>query len=91
MKDAVVIPRRATFEERGRRYVYVVGKGGVAHRREVVIRAETGDVFVIEKGLDVSHRIVVEGFGQVRDGEKVEYEYRKPEEVIGSPKKPGEK
>jgi membrane fusion protein (multidrug efflux system) len=87
-KNAVVIPRRATFEDRGRRYVYVIDKGGVAHQREVGVRGETGDSFVVKAGLDVNDRVVVEGVRQVRDGEKVDYDFRKPEEVIGSPKKP---
>jgi membrane fusion protein (multidrug efflux system) len=88
LKNAVVIPQRATFEDGGRRYVYVIDKEGVAHRREVVVRGETGDSFVVKTGLDVNDRVVVEGVRQVRDGEKVDYEFRKPEEVIGSPKKP---
>jgi membrane fusion protein (multidrug efflux system) len=86
LKNAVLIPRRATFEDGGKRYVYVVGKDDAAHRREVVVRSELDDLFVVGKGLDVTDRIVVEGVRQLRDGEKVAgYEYRKPEERAGDP------
>ena len=82
LKDAIVIPQRATFEIGDKRYVYVVDKDDVAHRREIVIQNETDDIFVIKTGVGVGDRIVLEGIRQVRDGEKVEYEFRPPEEVM---------
>jgi membrane fusion protein (multidrug efflux system) len=92
LKNALVIPRRATFEVLGKRYVYVVGKEGVAHRREVVIQNELEALFVVKKGLAVGDRIVLDGVRKVRDGEKVEgYEYQKPEAVMGTPKNQPEK
>lgn len=80
LKNSVVIPHRAIFEYGDRQYVYVVGKGDVAHRREILVRNELEDQLVIDKGLTVNDRIVVDGVRLVRDGEKVEYEFRKPEE-----------
>jgi|GEM_PF-79963 len=91
LKNAIVIPQRATFEVLGKRYVYIVDKDGVVHQREIAVQNETGDLFVIKKGLDVNDRIVVEGVRQVHDGEKVKYEFRKPEEVFGKPKSDPEK
>ena len=76
LKDAIVIPQRATFEILDKRYVYVVDKDDVVHQREIVIQNELEDIFVIKKGLDVNDKIVLEGIRQVRDGEKVEYEFR---------------
>jgi membrane fusion protein (multidrug efflux system) len=71
-KDAVVIPQRATFEGRGRRYVYAVDKDHVARLREIVIQEETDDLFIVKKGVGAGERIVVDGVGQVQDGNKVE-------------------
>jgi membrane fusion protein (multidrug efflux system) len=81
-KDAIVIPQRATFEVLAKRYVYVVDKEDVVHQREISIQNELEDLFVLKDGLGVDDRIVLEGIRQVRDGEKVEYEDRKPEEVV---------
>ena len=86
LKDAVVIPQRATYENLDKRYVYVVDKDDVVHRREIVVQNEMDDIFVIKKGVGVGDRIVLEGIRQVRDGDKVEYELRPPEEVLGKPK-----
>jgi membrane fusion protein (multidrug efflux system) len=70
--DAIVIPQGATFEVHDKRYVYVVDKDDVAHRREVVIRNELEDVFVVKAGVGVGDKIVTEGVRLVRDGDKVE-------------------
>ena len=88
--DAIVIPSRATYEIADKRYVYVVNKADVVHRREVVVRDEMDDIFVIEKGVGVGDRIVLEGIRQVRDGEKVKYAFRPPQEVMRTLKNPAE-
>ncbi len=80
--DAIVIPMCATYEIADKRYVYVVNKEGVVHRREIVVQDEMDDIFVIKKGVGVGDRIVLDGIRQVRDGEKVEYEFRPPQEVL---------
>ena len=81
--DTIVIPQRATFETLDKRYAYVVGEDNVVHQRDIVIEDTLDDIFLIKEGLDVNDKIVLEGIGQVRDGEKVEYEYLAPEEVLG--------
>lgn len=90
VKNAVVIPQRATFETLDKLYVYVVGADHVARRREVVVEHEQDDVFVISKGLDPHDKIVLEGIQQVHDGDKVEFEFQKPEEVLSHLKNPAE-
>ena len=44
-------PPRATFEAGARTYVFVVDKDDVAHRREITIKAEVDDGFVVESGI----------------------------------------
>ena len=73
LKDAIVIPQRATFEALDKRYVYVVDKDDVAHKREINIQNEVDDVFVVEAGVEVGDKIVSDGVGKVHDGDKVKY------------------
>jgi membrane fusion protein (multidrug efflux system) len=83
--DAIVIPQRATFEVLQKRYVYVIDKDDVAHQREIVVQNELEDIYVLENGvLGVNDKIVLEGIRQVRDGDKVEYEVRPPEQVAAN-------
>jgi membrane fusion protein (multidrug efflux system) len=72
LKDAILIPQRATFEDHARRYAYVVDRNHVAHQREIVIQNETDDLFIVKKGVGVGDKIVLEGIRLVRDGDKVE-------------------
>ncbi len=79
--DALVIPQRATFEVLAKRYVYVIDKDNVVHQREIKYSNELDDIFVIEKGLEPSDKIVLEGLRQVHEGDTVEYEDRPSEQV----------
>jgi membrane fusion protein (multidrug efflux system) len=84
LKKVVVIPQRAKFDILARPYVYVVDKDNVVHQRDITIhKGVLDDIFVIEKGLDEKDKIILEGILQVRDGDKIEYEYEAPEKVLG--------
>ncbi len=86
LKGAIVIPQRATFENLAKRYVYVVDKDNVVRQREIEIDYVLEDVFVIGKEVPVTDKIVLEGIRQVRDGEKVEYEFLPPDKVLANQK-----
>jgi membrane fusion protein (multidrug efflux system) len=79
LKNALVIPQRAVFDILNKRYVWVVGKDGLVHKREIGIQYELEDIFVVRSGLDVNDKIVVEGVQKLHDGDKVEFQFRKPE------------
>ena len=81
-KDAIVIPQRTTFEMLDKRYVYVVDTQDMAHQREIVVQNELDDLFVVNKGIGVDDKIVLEGVRYVRDGDKVEYEVEQPQPVL---------
>ncbi|OWK34885.1 putative Co/Zn/Cd efflux system membrane fusion protein [Fimbriiglobus ruber] len=91
VKNATVIPQRVTFEILDGRYVYVVGKDNEVHPRKIVVQHEVDDLFVVNKGLDVNDKIVLEGIQLISDGDRVEVEFRKPEEAARRPKTGREK
>jgi membrane fusion protein, multidrug efflux system len=86
LKDAIVIPQRAVFELLDKRYVWVLDKDDVAHRSLITIKHELEDIFVINSGLKVSDRIVLEGVRLIEEDAKVEFEFRKPEEALSNQK-----
>jgi membrane fusion protein, multidrug efflux system len=84
LKNAIVIPQRATYEILERQYVYVVDKENVVHQREIVKEYEMPNIFIIKKGIGVDDKIVFEGVREVRDGQKVEFEFRPPEQILAN-------
>lgn len=86
LSNAVVIPQRAVYEILDKQYVYVVDEEGVAHQRRITIGFETDDVFVIETGLTVGEKIVLDGVRQVHDGDHLEYEFRDAADVLAHQK-----
>ena len=48
------------------------------------------DIFVIKDGLTEGDKIVLEGVREVRDGEKVDFEYKDPVEVLSQLKNKAE-
>jgi len=86
LKNAIVIPQRATFEILDKRYVYVVGEDHVVHQRPITIEYEMDDIFIIKSGIGVNDKIVLEGVRQVHEGQTVKYEFRKPEEALANQK-----
>ena len=47
-----------------------------------VAECTADNIFVVEKGLDKNDRIILEGIRQVRDGDKIEFEFRDPKKVL---------
>lgn len=86
LEDAIVIPQRATFEILDKQFVYVVGEDGVVHQRAITISHEMDDIFVVESGLDVTDRIVLDGVRQVREGDHPDFEFRDPADVLSHSK-----
>lgn len=82
LKDAVVIPQKATFEVLEKKYVYVIDKDNKVRSREVQIAAELPHIFVIKKGLETTDKILVEGLRLVKENEKIGYKFEKPEELM---------
>ncbi len=82
LKNAIIIPQKATFEVLEKKYVFVVDKDDVAHQREITIAAEMPDLYVIKGGLGEQDRILLEGLRKVKDNDKIAFEYREPKNVL---------
>ena len=52
IKNALIIPQKATFEVLEKKYVYVLDKDNVIKSREITIAAELPHIFVVKSGLE---------------------------------------
>lgn len=84
MHDAIVIPQRATYNILDRRYVYAIEDKNVVKQRRIIVKQELEDIFVIDKGLTKDDKFVFEGVRQVRDGERIDFDYREPKVVLST-------
>jgi membrane fusion protein (multidrug efflux system) len=85
-KNALVIPQRATFELLDKRYVWVIDKDDKAKQTLITIKHELDDIFVVNSGIEVTDKIVLEGIREVEQDVKVEYEFREPEAALKNQK-----
>ncbi len=84
LENVVVIPQRATFEILDKRYAYVVDEDHIVHQRDIKIETEQDDIFVVSEGLKDGDKIILEGIRQVRDGDKIDYEFQEADKVLGN-------
>ncbi|MFI4848920.1 MAG: efflux RND transporter periplasmic adaptor subunit [Gimesia chilikensis] len=84
LQNLLVIPQRATFEILAKRYAFVVDKDNVVHQRDIEIEGEQDDIFVLKGGLKEGEKIILEGIRQVKDGDKIKYDFRDPQEVLSN-------
>lgn len=82
LKNAIIIPQKATFEVLEKKYVYVVDDKRHVHQREVTVASEMPDLFIVSGGLKATDKIMLEGIRKVKDGDKIEFEYQNPKEVV---------
>lgn len=72
LRQALVIPQKATFEIQDKTYVYVVDGSGTVRSRNIGIRVRLPHLFVLGSGLRTDERVVYEGIQQLRDGQRVQ-------------------
>jgi membrane fusion protein, multidrug efflux system len=84
IKKALIIPQKATYEILEKKYVFVVDKNSVVHTREIQIRSEMPDLYVIKGGLKPEEKILLEGIRKVKDGDTITYKYQEPNSVISN-------
>ena len=82
LRNALIIPQKATYEIQDKIYVFVVDKNNVVHSRNITISNEMPDLYVIGSGLGENDRILLEGVQKVKDNDKIQAEFVTPKDAI---------
>lgn len=90
LRNALLIPQKATFDVLDRKFVFVVDEKNVVHSKPITIIAELPHVYVVQKGVDEKDKILIEGLRKVRDGAVVEADFKQPSDVLAHLEVPAE-
>lgn len=82
LKNAIVIPQKATYEIQDKKYVFVVDKNNNVSSKEITITGEIPDLYVISSGIDTNDKILLEGVQKVKENDRINYAYVEPQKVI---------
>ena len=84
LKNAIVIPQKATYEIQDKKYVFIVDKKNKVSSREITITGEIPDLYVISSGLNQKDKILLDGVQKVKENDKIHFAYLAPQKVINN-------
>lgn len=84
LKNALIVPQKATYEIQDQKYVFVVDKNGVAKSKNIKVAYELPDIYVVASGLSGGDKILLEGVQKVKDDQKVKVKFQDPKKVLQS-------
>lgn len=84
LKNAIVIPQKATYEIQDKKYVFVIDKNNKVSSREITITGEIPDLYVVSSGLAETDKILLEGVQKVKDNDKIKFEFLSPKKVMNN-------
>ncbi|MBU6158450.1 MAG: efflux RND transporter periplasmic adaptor subunit [Bacteroidetes bacterium] len=82
LKNAMIIPQKATFEVLDKKYVYVIDKENKIKSTEIKISAEIPHLYVISSGINENDKILLEGLRKVKNEEKIKWTFKAQKEVM---------
>lgn len=82
LKNALVVPQKATYEIQDKTYVFVIDKNNKVNAREITIANEIPDLYVIGAGLKADDKILLDGVQKVKEGDRIKFKYLDPKGVI---------
>lgn len=82
IKNALIIPQKSTYEVLDKKFVFVVGKDGVLHEREIEVAEEAPNIFILKSGLNADEMFILEEQKKVNRGDKIKYKVIDPQKVI---------
>jgi membrane fusion protein, multidrug efflux system len=82
LKNALIIPQKATFEMQDKMYVFVVDQNNVVKTRGIVIKQKISNIYIIESGIQPTDKILLEGIQSVKEDEKIESVFVSPQQAL---------
>ncbi|MFN4144879.1 MAG: efflux RND transporter periplasmic adaptor subunit [Runella sp.] len=82
LKNALLVPQKATFEILEKKFVYVVGNDGTLRLQEVNIATEMPHLYATVSGLKEGEMVLVDGLRKVKNGQKIHFTNASLQDVL---------
>jgi membrane fusion protein (multidrug efflux system) len=82
LKNALLIPQKATFEIQDKIYVYVVDDKNIIRSRNITIKQKMPNLYAVESGLAETDKILLEGLQSVKEDDKIQSSFIPAKQVI---------
>lgn len=82
LKDALLIPQKATFEILDKKFVFVIDEHNIVHSREITVGTELPHLYAVTGGLKENEKILVEGLRKVKNGDEVAFDFHSQRQIL---------
>ncbi|TDQ10124.1 efflux RND transporter periplasmic adaptor subunit [Pedobacter metabolipauper] len=82
LRNALIIPQKATYEIQDKVYVFVVDKKGKVRSRNIMLAGSIPDLYIIASGIAEGDQILLDGVQKVKENDQIKYAFVSPKEVI---------
>lgn len=82
MQKALIIPQKATYEIQDKKFVFIVDKDNVIHSKEIKVKGEMPDLYVVDSGVETTDKIVLDGIQKANEKDKIDFTYEDPKAVL---------
>lgn len=82
LKNALLIPQKATFEIQDKIYVYVVDNKNIIRSRNITIKQKMPNLYAVESGLAETDKILLEGLQSVKEDDTIQSSFIPAKQVI---------
>ena len=70
-KNSIIIPQKATYDIQDKKMIFTVDSANTVHATNIVVLNNTSDQFIVASGLNEGDKIVLDGIGKIKDGDKI--------------------
>ena len=70
-KNAIIVPQKATYDIQDKKMIFTVDSANMVHATNIKVLNNTSDNFIVASGLSEGDKIVLDGVGKVKDGDKI--------------------
>ena len=78
LKNALLIPQKATFEILDKKYVFVI-EDDIVKSKQIIVGAELPHIYEVKAGLTEKDVILLEGLRKVKDGDHIQPDFTDPQ------------